>query len=59
MVKNLPANAEEVRDTGLILGLRRSPGGGYGSILAWEILWTEESGELQSIGSEFDTTETT
>jgi len=59
VVKNLPANAGEVRDTGLILGLRRSPGGGYGNILAWEILWTEESGELQSIGSELDTTETT
>ena len=43
----------------LILGLRRSPGGGYGSILAWEILWTEEPGELQSVGSELDTTETT
>ena len=22
------------------------------SILAWEILWTEESGELQSMGSQ-------
>ena len=30
----------------------------YSSILAWEIPWTEESGELQSMGSqESDTTE--
>ena len=24
----------------------------HSSILAWEILWTEESGELQSMGSQ-------
>ena len=30
----------------------------YSSILAWEILWTEEPGRLQSPGSqELDTTE--
>ena len=28
-VKNLPANAGDVRDVGLIPGLRRSPGGGH------------------------------
>ena len=33
MVKNLPANAGEVRDTGSIPGLRRSPGGGNGNPL--------------------------
>ena len=33
MVKNLPANAGDVRDTGLIPGLRRSPGGGPGDPL--------------------------
>ena len=42
MVKNLPANAGEIRDTGLIPGLGRSPGGGsrstHSSILAWRIL---------------------
>ena len=27
------------------------------SILAWKIPWTEEPGELQSMGSELDTTE--
>ena len=30
-VKNLPANAGDARDTGLILGLGRSPGGGNGN----------------------------
>ena len=30
MVKNLPANAEDVRDTGLIPGSGRRPGGGHG-----------------------------
>ena len=52
VVKNLPANAG---DTGLILGLGRSPGGGnatHSSILAWEIPRTEEPGRLQSMGSQ-------
>ena len=31
VVKNLPANAGDVRNVALILGLGRSPGGGYGS----------------------------
>ena len=30
-VKNLPANAGNIRDTGLIPGLERSPGGGHGN----------------------------
>ena len=29
MVKNLFANAEDIRDAGLIPGLGRSPGGGH------------------------------
>ena len=33
MVKNLPANAGDVRDLGLILGLQRSSGGGNGTPL--------------------------
>ena len=33
MVKNLPANAGDVRDTGLIPGLGRSPGGEHGKPL--------------------------
>ena len=31
MVKNLPANARDIRDAGLIPGLGRSPGGGHGN----------------------------
>ena len=33
MVKNLPANAGDTRDAGLIPGLGRSPGGGHGNPL--------------------------
>ena len=33
VVKNMPANAEDVRDTGLIPGLERPPGGGNGNPL--------------------------
>ena len=43
--KNLPANAGDVRDTDLIPGLGRSPGGGHGNPLQYsclEISWTEE-----------------
>ena len=61
VVKSPPANAGDVRDTGLIPGLGRSPGGGHGnhsSILAWRIPWIKEPGGLQSIGSkQSDTTE--
>ena len=32
-VKNLPANAGDLRDAGLIPGLGRSPGGGHGNPL--------------------------
>ena len=51
MIKNLPVNAGDVRDSGLILGPGRSPGT-YFSILAWRIPWTEEPGGLQSMGSQ-------
>ena len=50
MVKNPPANGG---DRGLIPGLGRSPGeemATHSSILAWEILWTEKPGGLQSLG---------
>jgi len=51
VVKNPPAN---VGDTGLIPGSGRSSGEGNGnsSIFAWELLWTEEPGGLQSTGSQ-------
>ena len=43
-------------DPSLILELRRSLREGN-SVLAWEILWTEEPVGLQPMGSESDTTE--
>ena len=46
VVKNLPANAGDVRNTGLIPGWGRSPGGEHGnthsSILYWRIPWIED-----------------
>ena len=61
MVKNLPANAGDIRDPGSIPGLGRSPGGGNGnplSVLAWRIPWTEEPSGLKSMGfAKLDSTE--
>ena len=54
MVKNPPANAGNVRDTGSIPGLGRSPGeeiATRSSIHAWKILWSENPDRLQSMGS--------
>ena len=54
-VKDLPANAGDIRDVGLILGLGRSPGGGHGDPLQYSCLenpMDEEPGRLQSIGSQ-------
>jgi len=52
VVKNLPTSAGDV---GSIPGLGRFPGqeiATHSSILAWEILWTEEPGRLESMGSQ-------
>ena len=38
MVKNLPDNAGDVRDTGSIPGLGRSPGGEHGNPLQYSCL---------------------
>ena len=38
MVKNLPANAGDLRDLGLIPGSGRSPGGGNGNPLQYSCL---------------------
>ena len=38
MVKNLPSNAGDTRDKGLIPGLRRSPGVGNGNPLQYSCL---------------------
>ena len=49
-----PANAELVRDAGLIPGWEgplEKRMATLSSILAWRIPWTEEPGRLQSIGS--------
>ena len=54
MVKNLPANAGDIRDAGLIPGSGRFPlekkMTTHSSILAWRIPGTEEPGKLQSMG---------
>ena len=54
-VKNLPANAGDKRDVGLIPGSGRSLEKGIAThftILDWKIPWTEEPGRLQSMGSQ-------
>ena len=38
VVKNLPANAGDVRDAGSVPGLRRSPGGGHKNPLQYSCL---------------------
>ena len=53
VVKNLPVNAGDTRDAGLILGLGRFIGVGNGTLYQYaclEIPWTEESARLQSLG---------
>ena len=54
MVKNLPANSGEVRDSGSVPGSGRSPRGGAWQptpvFLPGEFPWTEEPGRLQSMG---------
>ena len=55
MVKNLPVNARDVRDTGQSLGPEDPLEEGmatHSSILAWRIPWTEDPGSLPSIGSQ-------
>ena len=54
VVKNLSANAGDVRDTGMVPGSGKCPEKGMAihlSILAWRIPWIEEPGRLQSISS--------
>ena len=53
MLKDVPANAGDVRDVGLILGWEdplEEDIATHSSILAWKIPWTEKSGGLQSMG---------
>ena len=54
MVKNLPANAGDVRDMDSISGSGRSPGGGHGTSLQSSCLENpiyRGDDRLQSIGS--------
>ena len=46
MVKNPPANAKDARDVSLISSPLEKEMTTHSSILAWEIAWTEEPGEL-------------
>ena len=53
VVKDLPTKAEDTRDKGLIPGSGRpldEEMATHSNILPWEISWTEDPGELQSMG---------
>ena len=51
VVKNLPANAGDARDKGLIPGLGRFPGVGNGNLLQCSCLENSmDRGGLQSVG---------
>ena len=55
VVKNLPENAVDTGDMGLIPGSGRSPGEGNGSTLQYSCLkipWMEELGGLQPMESQ-------
>ena len=54
MIKNLPANAGDIRDSGSIPGWEdplEEDMAAHSSILAWRIPWTEEPDGPQSMGS--------
>ena len=55
VVKNPPADAEHIRDSGSIPEWKDPLEEGmapHSSILAWRIPWTDELGGLQSTGSQ-------
>ena len=55
MVKNLPANAGDIRDEVRSLGQKdplEEEMATHSSILAWKNPWTEEPGGLQSMESQ-------
>ena len=67
VVRNLPANAEDVRDAGSILGSGRSPGGGHGNPLQYSCLenpmdrgawWATVHGVAESATEQGGTNET-
>ena len=60
VVKNLPVNAGDIRDVGLIPGLEDPLEEGmatHSSILSWKIPWTEEPVRSPEGPKESDTTE--
>ena len=63
LVKNLPANAEDMRNAGSIPGLGRSTGGGHGNLLQYSCLENStDRGAWQATVygvTELDTTEAT
>ena len=55
VIKNLPANAGDTTDAGSILGSEdplEKEMAAHSGILAWEISWTEEPDQLQSMVSQ-------
>ena len=61
MVKNLPADARDLGDIGLIPGLGRSPGGGQGNPLQYSCLENPMNREarwamVHGVTKEFDMT---
>ena len=55
VVKNLPANAGDVRDAGLVPALEdtlEKEMAPHSRTLAWKIPWTEKPGRLQYVGSQ-------
>ena len=55
MVKNLPANAADIRDSGSIPGSEDSleeEMATHSTVLAWGIPWAEKPGWVQSMGSQ-------
>ena len=63
VVKNLPANAGDIRNIGLIPGLGKSPGGGHGNPLQYSCLENPvDRGAWQAVAhrvTELDMTEAT
>ena len=55
VVKHPPANAGDIKDTGLISGLDDPLEEGmatHSSVFVWRLPWTQEPGGLWSIGSQ-------
>ena len=64
VITNLPTNAGDIRDTGLIPGSGRSPGGGFGDPLHYSCLETPKNrgawrATVQMVTKSQDTTEAT